>query len=182
MSEEAALTRKGIRADVAARLVAAAIVPAGHVFGFRTTPVPKSKLPALLVYTNGQSDRNLSLSRPYFRRTVEIAIEIVLDGNTDADLGDELDDKCAAVESALLTDSEWVRQFERVGDPRTDIGSAVDGERRMALAKLVIPVEYSAEYPPNLAAAPALSTVAADVDTMPIDGSFEAQIEITLPQ
>lgn len=178
---EAALTRKGIRDGVAAKLTAAGLVPAGHVLGFRTTPLPRSKLPALLVYVNGQTDRNLSIGRPFFRRSLEIAVEAVIDGASDDGLGDTLDDLCAGIETALLTDPDWIRQFERIGDPRTDLTAVVDGERRMAAAKIVIPVEYVAEYAPNLAAAVDLSTVAVEVDTMEPDGSIEATATWDLP-
>ena len=181
MPDEAPFTRKGIRNGVAAKLTAAGLVPAGHVLGFRTTPLPRSKLPALLVYVNGQSDRQLSIAAPRFRRSLEIAVEVVIDGSTDDGLGDALDDLCAGVESVLLTDPDWIRQFERIGDTRTDLTAVIDGDRRMAAAKIVIPVEYIAEYPPNLATAANLSTVQLEVDTMPTDGSMEAHATWPLP-
>lgn len=181
MSDVAPLTPKAIRLDVATRLAAAGLVPAGNVLGFRTTPLPRSKMPGLLVYTSSKRSQNLSIASPYYRVILDIAIECVLDGNTDEGLGDELDDLATAVEALLLTDPAWVDQFERIGDTQIDYGSAVDGERRMALAKLTIPVQFVTQFAPRISDTPALSTVAVTVDTLPVDGSPEGHLTITLP-
>lgn len=179
---DAELTPKSIRADVKARLAAAGVMVADRIFGFRTTPLPQNKLPALLIYTNGEDLRSISIGAPRFRVSLELAIEAVCDGATDDGLGDALDDLCAAIKDKLLTDPNWIRQFERISGVRTDISADVAGDRRLAAAKLVFTLEFVASYPPNLDTAANLSTVQLAVDTIAPDGDPEVTATITLPE
>lgn len=178
---EAAITRKAIRNDAAARLVAAGTPAGSRVYGFRTTPVPEDKLPALLVYVANDNGENRSIAVPVFRRVVELSAECIIAGGTDEELGDTLEDFADGVTGALLNDPEFVRQFEQIPSVRYEAVAVIDGARRMACGKLTFSLQFSAEYPPTLADAVNLSTVELSVDTIEPAGQLGATATITLP-
>lgn len=179
MSDAPLLTAKAIRAG-AVELLKGKTVAGDRVYGFRTTPLPKEKLPALLVYINGQTDQSISCADLTFRVSLDLAVECLSEGANDDELGDVTDDFCAAIKTALLKDPDWPNQFEWVKNIRTDLIATAEGTRRMAGAKLVFTLEYVVEDYPDTSDAPDLSTVEIKADTLPTDGSFEAVAKIDL--
>lgn len=176
---EVQLTRKAIRDDVAARIVAAATVAADRVYGFRTVPVPDDKLPAVLVYCSSGNGKT-SRGSPIVRWSVDLAVECVTTGASDEAMGDAVDDFAEAVETALMLDDEWIGQFEAVPTLTYDVGTSIDGNRRLACVKLVFSLQFSRVYTASIEDASDLSTVELEVDSIDPVGEYAPTATHTL--
>lgn len=176
------LTRKRIRKDAQARLVAAGLVPVGHVIGPRTTRIPDDLLPALMVYCRTGNGKNISGNAPTLRWTQELAIECVVTGADDEAMGDALDDLSDAVEVTLLSDPEWVAQFEKAPDVRFEMAFDDTGARRMGAGQVVVSLQHVREYMPDLEGESDLSTVQLRVATLPLGGAAEATATLSLEE
>jgi len=95
--------RQKIREAIATILVAAATPAANRVYENRARPLWDktffSQLPAILIYTTREGLELFSVAPREYKRTLEVAIEVVASGDSEVD--DTLDTITAQIEAAL---------------------------------------------------------------------------------
>lgn len=174
------LTPKLIRDDAIARLVAAATVAGARVYDSKTTKdQDDDDLPRLSVYTPKTTRVNVSrgIGIPRFRVTLDLVIEGVLEPDVgltgdaaDADLADKLDAFEIQIANALLTDADWVCQFESVGNMLTDKGRDADSNQRRGSVQCTFELQYTEVFEPV--------TVTDDLKTVQLDVNLDADADI----
>ena len=164
------MPRRTFRQDVVARLKASSVVtalcPAANVYDSRTTRIPVGTMPAIVVFAARTRRRKESaLSFPQYKATHSISIDCFAVGATDAELGENLDLLAEAVVDELLTDGDFVAQFEELGDVSEEVVLEAEADNRHGLVRITIEGSISECYEPK--AIDDLSTVHVDVD---VDG------------
>lgn len=153
-------------------LVAAAIVPVGHVWRNRLAAFGAGEYPALNVLIPSTNDQTRSINVQIFARSISIVVEAWLEGSTDAELDDALGELADDVQAALLSSDTWTAQFERVESCAIEYHGGVDAGRRRAAAKLTFTARYNVEFTAAaVAAAVDLDSVAVTAD---LDGTGSA--------
>lgn len=142
--------RKQIR-DALATAVTGLATTGANVYTSRVYPISSASLPALLVYTQDESSKYLTVSQPRtIMRTLTAIIEIYVQGNTTYD--DTIDSIAAEVETALndVTLSGIAKDLMITGFTAEFSG---DPDQPVATARLSIDVEYvTIEQSPEVAA------------------------------
>ncbi len=174
MPDTALLTRQSIMADARDRLTAAITAVAGRVYGPRLTKIPDEDCPCLLVYVASSDDDNISASYPKFRCKTAIAVECMARGGSDEVVSEQANVLGEAVDAALLQDSEWVRQFERVLSRSYDQFVSSEGNKRMCVVKLVYTVQYVEMNPPDIATADDLLQIVTTIGNVSVVVDLEA--------
>jgi hypothetical protein len=147
------LPRTEVRAATVALLKGVTAV-GDRVWPTRIMPLRRGSYPAILVYTLQEDMSGSGSPPPQFRHDLTLAIEIRW-CPTDADL-DDLDDDaedaldalCETVLDRLLTNPEWVAQFEEIIGISTAIGFDARGENVLMGARIVITGTYRTLWEP----------------------------------
>jgi len=165
-----------IRLDVITRLIAAATAAGSRVYDSKTTLDQKDDtLPRLAVYTaNANSiSRSRGVGIPRFSRKEDIMIEGVLDAADDAALAAALDSLETQIIAALLTDGDFVCQFEAIGDMQSEKGRNAEGDKRRGSVRITITVQYTTQYEP--------ATVTDDLNKVQFDVDVDGDGAINPP-
>ena len=142
--------RKTVRANAVAA-VTGLTTTGSNVFESQTYPLTDSDLPALLVYTRGDSFG--TLEREYtpvaatwagYAREVVLVVEAHVKSATTPDA--TIDTICEEVEAALEAKSAWASNVGQVTYESTDIEFTHDAEVRQAVATIT----YLISWFPNL--------------------------------
>lgn len=147
----ALLTRKAIRDDVVARLLAypaLAAVVATRVFPSRTTPVAEAQEPALCVYTSTENDTwaGPGVHNPVFWRTLEIVVVAKVSATTDA-LLEVQTDISDTIKRALIADANWIVQFHGgVTGSSVQIFPDAESDKRRCAVQVTFQVRYYADF------------------------------------
>jgi hypothetical protein len=170
------LTSTSIRLDVIARLIAASTSAGSRVTDSKTTPDQKDDvLPRMAVYTaNATSvDRSRGIGIPRFQRREEISVEAVADADNDAALAALLDTLETEILAALLTNGDFVLQFEGIGDIQTAKGRNAEGDRRRGSVRVSLTALYTTVFEP--------ATVTDDLNTVQFEVDVDGDGEINPP-
>ena len=173
--------RKVLRQDIVARLKASAAVtalcPAERVYDSRTTRIPAEQLPAVNVFVPSTRRRRRGPGVPVFEVRHEVGIDCYGKGETDAELSASVDELAAAVIEALLTDPDFVSQWEGFEDLDSRVALDADSEGRKGVVRITFEVVRVRVYEPALA--DDLKTVDVDVDVIdPATGAPDGTPEV----
>lgn len=141
--------RKLIRQDLVARLMGKTKAQ-NRVYGARTIPLPDEALSAILVTVKRERAEPLGIGgEPNFRNTITVMIEPVVAETKDATHADKLDDLTAEIETVLLTDPEWVKQFEKIAFEEHELNYYTDAsQKQIASAAMQFDLTYRTQYEP----------------------------------
>lgn len=144
------LFRTTLRRETAARLTGA--TAAGpRVYRSRAVPLQPQHLPAIMVYTLGQSDRAVGIGEPSFDSTVDLVVEIAVQAGADGDLEDRLDALEHQVKALLLQDPDWLSLTGGVEAIETDTTIAEARGLRLIASRSTFRVKSGGEtWPPLL--------------------------------
>ena len=158
------LTRAQVRNATVTRLLGRTAADQ-RVFASRSIPIPQEALPAIRVFTPGETNASASIHVPVFRRTLQLGVEGVTFAATDAELDDAADNLAEEIKNALLTDAEWVAMFERVENIETGLFLDTESDRRRISAQILFSLRLATiTYEP--AVFDALDTVNVEVDVV----------------
>jgi hypothetical protein len=123
-------------------------------------------MPAIVVFAARTRRRKESaLAFPHYTATHQISVDCFSVGDTDAELGQNLDLLAEAVVDVLLTDPAFVSQFEEIGDVSEEVVLEAEADNRHGLVRITIEASISEAYEPS--STDDLATVHVDVD---VDG------------
>ena len=132
--------RKQIR-DAITTAVTGLTTTAGNVFPSRVYNLEKTKLPALLIYTNDESSSVQTINLPRTtQRRLEVIIEAVAKSTTTLD--DDLDTIIKEVETAMAGDVTFGGLSKDSMLTLIEIGLTGNGDQPTGNAKLTFTVEY----------------------------------------
>ena len=140
------LKRKSIREAVVSLLQAdatlTALVPSAQIYESRVETIWNTKLPAIAVYTKNESVEGFSQYDRIVNRTLELAIEIVVDGT--ANLDDDLDEISDAIENILLDSANLVQsnKWQRIGMLGFETTFAQEGSKQIGAGRMEFEIEY----------------------------------------
>jgi len=171
------LTTTTIRTDLKARLIAAALVPAGHVFDSRIIPIEGdgAEFPLLIIESMGHDDDNLSVGLPHWKRLERVTIQGAAEAASEAALAAALDALKDSVLNALLLDSEWIKKFEKIVKIETDFTAIYKADRLRGGVIITLSLQY--RYQPVPVAEDTLSKVHIDYELHP--GATPETVEAT---
>lgn len=146
----ASLTRKQIRDDAVARLLAYGAIASAvgtRVYPSRTIPLGDANIPALCVYTSSESSayRGPGTYNPVFERRLEIGVNAYVTAVTDALLENQTDIS-DTIQRALIADPNWIALFERVESVDVSIIPDADSDRRRCVVRVVFTVRYHFDH------------------------------------
>lgn len=118
-----------------------------RVFDTRQVQLRRAMLPAVRVYTSATAE-NLCLNIQQYRTTVSLVVQITAEDIGDAANAELVDDLCMAVKTRLLSDTAWLRLFERMLSIETTLENNVEGESRTTNATLTFSLQESEVYEP----------------------------------
>lgn len=141
--------RKSIRHDIVARLKGKTLAN-NRVYASRSIPLPEELLPAILVTTKRERSeaRSAGGGEPSFESTLTVLIEPVVKETQNAEHDDKLDDLAAQIEDVLLTDTDWVQQFEKIAYVESEIHYYEKGEINIASLEIQFDLVFSLRYQP----------------------------------
>lgn len=177
-------TAKAVRAAVVARLVAADLAFGANVFPSRQDPIEDDHDgPVALVYTRNVVDEapaGVAVTR--WKRSHELVIELHHAGTDDADVDDVADDLADAVVEALLTDAEFLTQYEPLEriERSTGVPDAPSGRARL-MTSLSTTLTYRVDVTPDDATTP-LETIGLTVAPSDPADAPSLEAEVTLEQ
>lgn len=178
-------TATQVRQDVVTRLKAAMGDEAGRVHDSPVDDWTPTDLPAIAVYGLTSNRRRRGPGVPTFAVTDEIAVDVIVeaaDGKSAAEACEDLEDQ---VSLALLTDPNWVSQFEHVESVRTTRGRLEEGDAVRWSARVVFEVQYFEKWEPVVPDDLRRIHIKVDFIEPPLsppgpDGKAEAETEIEL--
>lgn len=144
------LHRSVLRAKAIDILTAANIVPAGAIYRAKLWKTQPEQLPCIVVFTRKDDQTGKGhTAPPQFTANPRLDFEIGVKGDNPADIEDDLDSKCDALITALLTSADLMLLVERVVSITTEI-DAMEGEYQYFRARIGITFEYTELYEPVL--------------------------------
>jgi len=143
------LPRNEARAATAA-LLKDATTAGVRVYPTRIVPSATPVYPFILVYADEESMTGDGISVPQFAHDLTIVVDARMEvGATDSGDGeDALDSLCESILTRLLTNSEWVRRFDKISGIRIHIGTADQGETQVISALIRIGVSFGTIWEP----------------------------------
>jgi len=181
--------RRDLRLSTIAALKAGQFVPEKHFFDTLETPLERNELPAIAVstLTSSEEGQDPFMTDLDFTASVDLTIEVAMDGKSDGQLISDLDDKCDAVKEWLLSDSAWLRPIQGIKSVVTTIQTNALTDKRTAIGTIKMDVTVRAIYQPRVP--DDLKSVRIKVDVIdPIadpnlhypgpDGRIEAELRI----
>lgn len=145
--------RKQIRESVVALLKAdsalTALVPVAQIYESRVETIWKTKIPAVAVYTRNETSDDFNQYDRILDRTLELAVEIVVDGTPDAaNIDDQLDAIAEAIENILLNSSNLVnsniwQDIAYSGFEATFLG---EGSKQVGAGRMEFEIKYLTEF------------------------------------
>lgn len=156
--------RARLRDDTLMRLVAGVPQAEGRIWRGRAWPMPDEALPAVLVYMFRERKALISEAggQPMYRVTGTLAVhcraaapaidadEMDEAAHAGALLEDTLDALAGAVETSLLNDPDWVRQFDAIENVDTDLRVDPNADRAIGEAVIVFTLRWTEDFPPLL--------------------------------
>jgi hypothetical protein len=101
-------------------------------------------LPAIAVYTKSESSEAFNDHHRIYQRDLEIAVEILVQGNNDTD--DAIDDICEEIEAALnSTRHERSSNYQSIELTQTEVAFLAEGSRPKAAARLTFLIKYETQ-------------------------------------
>lgn len=137
--------RKAIRNEVTSLLTTAAITGIGtKVYASRARSIWATERPCICVYTLNDQAELLEQTPPRYKRTLDLAIEVIV--AMDDDYDDTVDDIADAVEALLLANNELPTTGATIKLAGTEITMRAEGETVHASAVVRATAEYEQEY------------------------------------
>lgn len=173
--------RKQIRDAVIAKLVAANIVGNDakgnpRVYSNRARKIYQNELPALLVYTNKETAEVSNEAPREYKRSPEIAVEMIVVANASGNSGldDEIDALSVLIEAAIMNDETQGGLCEDtiIGDTELDI--IEDGEQPLGAGKIIFTMPYY-QYIPQVDTSTFPNLTTADVKIGPPEPQDEGK-------
>jgi len=149
-----------------------ALVASSSIYDSRSTAIPKSAVPAVVVDVDQTIRRRESGHQlPTFRVTHQFLIDCFASGTTDPGASALADDIAEAVAEAVLTDVDFMDRFESIGELTDQMAwdSSADGRRR--LVRVRFEAMISACFEPTVT--DDFSTLHIDVDMIDPGGSVD---------
>lgn len=142
--------RRQIR-EAVATAVTGLTTTGARVFQSRVYPLQDTELPALLIYTEGETSVRRTLAAPgLLERTARVVVRAV--AKATADLDDTLDQICKEVEIALAMPNATVSVVKTITLVATDIELDGSAEKPTGQAAMTYEVIYfTAENAPDVA-------------------------------
>ena len=138
-----------------------------NVFANRSLVNPSEGLPGInLYFTSEALDEHSSAPRK-MKRTLNCDIEVIVDGKTDDEVSDRLDDLLEQIERCLSADDTLRGTASDCILQSIDIESSAEGERPIGSAKMVWSVKYYDDFPRD----------ARDQGLVPFDG-YDAEWKV----
>jgi hypothetical protein len=115
------------------------------IFESRIEPIfDRAILPAIAVYTKSESSEAFNDHHRIYQRDLEIAVEILVQGNNDTD--DAIDDICEEIEAALnSTRHERSSNYQSIELTQTEVAFLAEGSRPKAAARLTFLIKYETQ-------------------------------------
>ena len=192
------MRRDEIRVDTVARLKAAAPVlaivgAADKVWDSRTTELASDEAPGINVLTpRTRWQQATAQGIPIYTRSINMTLECYVSvgqaaaddqAAADAELATAVDILEDTAMEFLLTDPEWVAQFEDVTGIDSNVSLSSDSKGRYGLGRVTFDLVTHHEYNPRVDPAATLDTVA--FDTYPdgdTEGTPATEAEIPIEQ
>lgn len=161
--------RNLIRDAVIAKLKSADIV-GDRVYGNRSRKIFRNECPCILVYTGKENAEIVNESPREYKRSLELAVEVVMATSAEADDGidDQFDALAVAVEKAVFTDETQGGNCDDTILGDTDLDIIDDGEKPIGAGKITFTMPYY-EYIPQ-------------VDAEELDDLTKANVKIGPPE
>lgn len=179
------MSRRAHRQAIVALLQASspviALVPAANIFDSRSTAIPRSSIPAVVIDTDQTIRRRESGHQlPTFKVIHQMILDIFAEGSTDAAASAAADGIAEVVGEALLTDPDFLDRFESVSELTEQMAWDSGSDARRRLVRMRFEAQISACYEPTVA--DDFSELAIELDMIdPGDGpDGEIEAEITL--
>lgn len=168
--------RKLIREAVIARLKQAGTAAEDRIFGSRVRSIKEKELPCILVYTK-QESAEVSIEAPReFKRDLTVTLELIVQGDTETDVDDALDDLAEQVEYAIFREETFGGVVSDVLLGETEIEILSEGERPVGGAKISLTMPYYQQMPGDQTGAlEALETVNIKIDQATADDVIESE-------
>ncbi|GAA4258945.1 hypothetical protein GBZ26_04005 [Azospirillum formosense] len=182
------LERTEIRAATVA-LLKGATTAGDRVYATRLMPQVGETYPTILVYTYDEDMTRRGGTPPQFAHDLTMVIDVRMKASEDGDAEDALDALCKAILERLLTNAEWVAQFEEISSVKTRIIPNDEGRHPLVLALIGISGKFHTIWQPVVPDAFEATRVGVDcIDpadpnlTSPgPDGRLEAEGVFTIP-
>ena len=147
----------------------------------RVIPVGVTKLPSIEVYTGREIVESLYSEAPRIEiRTLDLRVEIQLEGQEASAAQDLLDDFAEQVTFSVLEDETQGDVAERTEYRETTVGVSSEGDRVFVSIVIGFDVTYSFEYGDRVL--PDATSIQADIDIeSETAGQVEEQVIVTLP-
>lgn len=142
--------RSRLRAATRDLIAAGMPVFRGQVFNDRHIALRLDQLPAVRIYTHEEARQSVQPAHQigYYSGTVNLAVQIVMQGAADSALADRLDQLCFAVEVLLFSSPDWKCG---AGEGTDSVTTIIDGDDttqvRLSTATITFGIRY-AEYIP----------------------------------
>lgn len=136
--------RKAIRNELAALLVAATTNVGSKVYPSRARSLWATERPCICVYTLNDQAELLEQTPPRYKRTLDVAVEIIV--AMDDDYDDAVDDIADQVEQVLLKNNELPTTGATIKLAGTEITLRAEGETVHASAIVRASAEYEQEF------------------------------------
>lgn len=165
------------------RLKDAKTIAGDRVFGSRAKGLRRSQMPAILVYTKSESSALFNESPREFQRDLTVAVDLVMEGESEDALDDQLDDWAEQVERAIFLEETFggVCSDTLLGETEMDVDT--EGEKPVGAVRMSLTMPYYSRLPEDLTKdLDELSEINAKMDLAPKDGKIEAEDKVTLPQ
>lgn len=138
--------RKLIREEIVSILQSeVSLVASTSIFESRIEPIYETaKIPAIAVYTKQESAEAFNDHHRIYQRELEIAIEILVQGNSGID--DSIDAICEEVETALNgTKYERSSNYQSIELTQTEVAFLAEARAPKAAARLTYLIKYETQ-------------------------------------
>lgn len=118
----------------------------GHVFNARNPVLRRDLLPAVRIYVDRDqrtSELNAQHMLGMFTGTMGLIVQVVCEAGADPATADNLDQYCALVETALLSDGKFLKLAPVCDAIETTVDLDVQGEYRTAIGTMEFALRYS---------------------------------------
>jgi len=145
------LSRKYVRNQAAALIVAAATPAGPRVFAARDLPLDakdQANFPAVCVYTPAEKLEIKSLARVMAKSSITLLVDCYTGSNAATEAADDLDDLLDAALAALLCNEPFLRLFELLTSIDLTTGLEWRGEGDLAVGRITIEGRSTSTWSP----------------------------------
>lgn len=132
--------RKQIRDRIASVVSTGATLVSGRVYTTRVYPLTTANLPAITVYTGGETSALQTMGVKTLMRELQVAVDVYVSVTSTTD--DDVDAIAVQIEEAIANDFDVNGLAKRVVLVSTDIDFSGETEQPIGIARLTFSVSY----------------------------------------